>query len=376
MFASWKPIANGDGSNILLCKRPHTFDPVTAKTERPVACSQCRAQKVRCISARTGEGCRRCQTLRRKCTYSPRRSSTIRGEKTSSLAGPELRSGPSQILTPAPTEDSERPISSASTDDSGNEWRHEPQGSYSEAINFPNFPLDPELTRYHNFSLMEDHEVQGESEQVSETQEQYSLFRSPQNPEVDSNATPGLSPGTQPRLPQTETLLPSQTLRTPGCQCLHHVVILMDELELLGGPTNARLLVDDILVAHRKALRQAETTIACVSCVARVENMLILTFLVNRLTDLCGLAMSGLTSRRATEAPLPSEAPAAAIGAYRLEGEIEYIAVVQVLLRLNLDRLLGLVSTLQEVGRRLGSGMMDRRLSVCRRAIGTLLDGK
>ncbi|OTA58825.1 hypothetical protein K449DRAFT_114342 [Hypoxylon sp. EC38] len=399
MFASWKPVANSDGSNVLLCKRPHTFDPVTAKTERPVACSQCRAQKVRCTGERNGDGCSRCQALRRKCTYSPRRSSnSIPGEEASGFTDTEPRPSPLELPTPAPTEGSGRPASSASSNHTTHGWIHESQGDYSNSIDLSNFPLDHEFTRYSAFALMGNCEVQNGRFAPQLATPEHSLFRNPQHADIYPGASEPAAncpPHTQSRLPQAEPVFSSQIQTQaqggtdaprssrPDCECLHHVVILIDELELLGEPSNAHLPIDGILVAHRKALRQAEDMLTCASCAARVENMTILTFLVSRLTDLCCRAMSALSPRCTTEGsprvvdhPRASDAPATVVGAYKLESETEYVAVVRVLLRLGLDRLLGLVSALQGVGRRLGSETMGRRLGVCRRAIGSLLDGK
>ncbi|KAI0839482.1 hypothetical protein F5Y06DRAFT_23193 [Hypoxylon sp. FL0890] len=398
MFASWKPVTNSDGNNVFLCKRPHTFDPVTAKTERPVACSQCRAQKVRCTGERNGEGCSRCQTLRRKCTYPPRRS-TIPGDDAPGFIDTEIRPGPLELPTPAPTEDSRSSVSSASSNRADHGWIHESQGGYSNSIDLSNFQLDHEITRYSGFDLMGNCEAQSVPQHISilATPEP-SLFRSPQHPGIYSSTsepTVSSSPPAPSRFPQAESLFSSQTqTQTQGgddtprssgsdCQCLHRVVMLMDELELLSEPSNPHIPIDGILVAQRKALRQAESMLTCGSCAARIENMTILTFLVSKLTNMCCRAMSALSPCGTAGASPPivdqrrtSEAPTTVIGAYRLESETEYIAVVRVLLRLGLDRLLGLVSALQEVGRRLGSETMDRRLGVCRRAIEGQLDGK
>ncbi|KAI1206781.1 uncharacterized protein F4807DRAFT_214339 [Annulohypoxylon truncatum] len=392
MFASWKPVSNSDGSNALLRKLPHTFDPVTAKTERPLACSQCRAQKVRCTSERNGEGCSRCQTMRRKCTFPPRRrSSAVTGEETPDFTDAETRSDPPELPTPAPTEDSARPASSASANHAAaDEWIRESQKGYPHGVDFSNFPLDHEFAQYSGFDLMADCEVQSERlavEQILVTQEQ-SLFRGSQHPEIYTSASEQATSPAVPSpsgLPQAEPLFSGEAqtqgsadATRPGgsdCQCLHHVVVLMDELELLGEPTQAHLPVDGILVVHRKALRQAESMLACASCATRVDHMIILTFLASRLADLCCRAASALSSRCATYHPGINEAPATSMGEYRLESETEYIAVARVLLQLGLDGLIGLVSALQEAGRRLGSETMGRRLGVCRRAIELMLDG-
>ncbi|KAI0883028.1 uncharacterized protein GGS22DRAFT_167700 [Annulohypoxylon maeteangense] len=441
MFASWKPVSDSDGQNVLLCKRPHTFDPVTAKTERPVACSQCRVQKVRCTGEQHGEGCSRCQAQRRKCTYPRRRSSAAQPtEEAPNFADTELRSDPLELPTPAPTEDSGRPVSSASVSRAAQELIREPQGGYSNGMDFSHFPLNQEFTRYSSFAVMGECQVRNgiqgghsateqmatqehthshshsnsysnsysnsqshpQSHPQSHTQSHshlHSLFRSSQNPEMypgPNEPVANCSPRSQSRLPQAQALFSGETqnqagantLRPsgPDCQCLHRVVILIDELEVFGEPSRSHLPLDGILVAHRKALRQAEDMIACASCATRVDHMIILTFLVSRLANICCRAISALSSpssHRATGASLSTasrpgvnEALITSVGAYRIDSETEHVAVVRVLLHIGLDRLLGLVSALQEVGRRLGSDTMDRRLGVCRRAIGIMLDGR
>jgi hypothetical protein len=146
------------------------------------------------------------------------------------------------------------------------------------------------------------------------------------------------------------------------------VVLLIDELDLItGANANANLPVDDVLSAHRRALRQGERMLGCPFCAVRVENMTILTFLVSKLTDLCCRACGGAM-------PPPTEGLTTVIGAFRVESEMECVAVVRVLLRLGLDRLLDLISVLQGAGRRLCSEIMGRRLGVCRRAVGGVLD--
>ncbi|KAI2601922.1 hypothetical protein GGR54DRAFT_626397 [Hypoxylon sp. NC1633] len=376
MFASWKPVADSDGSDVYLSKRPHTFDPVTARTQRPVACSQCRAQKVRCTGERSGKGCKRCQTLRRKCTYAPRPYSTVRGDEApgSRDTDTELWHDPLELPTPSPTEDRDP----ASTNHAAYEWIHESQEEYSGGMDFSNFQLDHEITPYSAVSPKGNCDDQSERfvpEQTMATQEP-SLFRSPQHPEIYSGVSEPAAncpPRASSRLPHAQGGVDTPRSSGSDCQCLFHVVFLMDELELLGGPTDAHLPVDGILVAHRKALHQAEGMLACVSCVVRVENMIILSFLVSRLTDLCCRAMSAVSSPPTADHQGTSETPATVVGSYRLESETEHIAVVRVLLRLGLDRLLGLVSALQGVGRRLGSEVIDRRLGVCRRAIKDLV---
>lgn len=390
MFASWKPIPDSEGRNVLLCKRPHTFDPVTAKTERPVACSKCRAQKVRCTSERNGEGCSRCQALHRKCTYPSRASTVIPGKRAPVFTGTELRSDPPELPTPAPTE---RSTSSTSPDVRrvADEWTHESQRGYSNSLDFCDFPLEHEFSRYSAFDLMGGCGVQtGQlaSESMLATQDQ-SLFRTSQHAETYPEAGElviNRTPRSQARILQAEPLLPDQTQgeaevaqTTSGseCQCLHSVVVLMDELELLGEPTQTHLPIDGILVAHRKALRQAEGMLACVSCASRVDHMIVLTFLVSKLSDLCCRAASTISSRSApANQASVSEALATSVGAYQIESETEYLAIVRVLLHIGLDRLVGLISALQDAGRKLGSDTMGRRLGVCRRAIGLILDGR
>jgi len=384
MFTSWQPIANDDGS-VLLFKRKHTFDPVTAKTERPSACSLCRAQKVRCTG---GRSCKRCQTLGRKCTYPPRHCSTA-----TSLAPGD--SGPGSSATEQwpdllETEIPEELGPLASRDQAAHERSGEAQGGYSSGTDdfggysggtdFFAFPLDQEFTLSPAVPTAHcDNDVQNNMlipEQILTGQE-HSLLGSGQHQEIYPGADNNCSPHLQSRVPQAEALFSNQihTHRqsradTPPskCQCLHEVVLLIDELELITEPNaNANLPVDGVLSAHHKALRQAEGMLACPFCAVRVENMTILTFLVSRLTDLCCRACS-----RAS--PPATEALTTVVGAFRVESETECVAVVRVLLRLGLDRLFELISALQGAGRQLCSEVMGRRLGVCRRAVRGLLD--
>jgi hypothetical protein len=372
MFVSWEPVTNNNGSEFLLSKRPHTFDPVTAKTGRPVACSQCRAQKVRCTGERNSEGCGRCQTMRRKCTYPPsRRSSTATGDDAPASASTKRQ--PEAPTPPVSTEDPLRPLLPAPTHHVADAWTPNSQDYPNSTEDFCNFLLD--------------HEPMENCGGRFAFGDERPHFRNPE-PEglypAASDLEASWSPGMQARLPHAEPLFSSQTSDAgtpqpsePSCQCLHQVVIVMDRLELLGELAGAHPPVDSILAAHRKALRQAEDMLICSSCASRIDNMTILTFL----TDRCYRIMSVLSSRYAAGASVRSaghpgvkDAPVTAIGSYRLDNDREYMAVVRVLVRLALDRLLGLVDALHEVGRRLGSVTMGRRLGVCRKAVKGLLD--
>lgn len=417
MFASWKPASSKDGSGVFLSKRPHTFDPATAKTAKPVACTQCRAQKVRCIGERGDVGCQRCQTMGRKCIYPPP-SSTARSVSTNAWrrgsenapgsVPPVRRASSEQVPLPyaARAGDSRTSVALASTYDTPNEWVDErPQrDNCTSGTGFFEFILDDSFTPSSEDVLSRNYNGQNEQFVLDETQitQDESLSLSPRHPVAFSGASTSATnwpSSAQWELPepfehdpytatksgsQTPSHASSDNTRSSGpeCQCLHRVVILMDELEVLCEPSDAPPSADVILAAHRKTLRQANGMLDCMSCTARVENMTILTFLADRLTRLCRRAASILAPESAAGAPPTPEhhpsgggSPVVLVGAYQLESETEFSAVVRTLLHLELNRLLTLVKKLQGVGKRLSSETMGRRLDECTKTVCKLLDG-
>ncbi|KAI1771515.1 hypothetical protein F4818DRAFT_454620 [Hypoxylon cercidicola] len=339
-------VAHSDGSDVLLRKRPHVFDPVT--------CSQCSAQKVRCTGERNGGGCRRCQSMGRKC-YPPRRSNTAPGEKASGFTDAELiRPDPLVPPTPAPTEDPARPVSSATT----NRWINESRGDYNSnntTTGFSNFPLDPPIRAICNL-LRPDGQLRS-PERVfrTRTDVRYYDYGALALPQPATANLLGRRRASRELVLATQTQVQGRGVET-DCQCLRRVVIRMDGLELLGEPTTTphHLPVSGILVAHRRTLRQAQEMPTCAPCAARVGTMMSLAFLVSRLTDPCCRAMVALLSWSPPTLGAGSEEVtlATVVGAYRLESEMEYVAVARVLLRLGLDRLP------QGVGGRLDSETM------------------
>lgn len=163
----------------------------------------------------------------------------------------------------------------------------------------------------------------------------------------------------------------------PQCECLHRVVVLMDELDTLteaSGDARCHASVDGLLASHRDALRQAERMLYCASCTTRVENMTILALLASRLAALCRRAATELCSHP-SGGPLGAAHAGVRVGTFRLESVAEFVAVMRTLLCLELRGLLTLVRRLQLVGKRVRSEAMGRRLDGCERSALGLLDG-
>lgn len=400
MFASWVPSSTRDGTGVVLSQRPHIFDPATAKTAKPVACHHCRTQKVRCTGEPNGSGCKRCQSLGKKCTYPSSNSKSAitksrrRGsEQTTGLQSPATSSGTFTSASLAPTIDVQQDwLADRPRQQPDGSLAHD-EGQISDDLLDSMFMESCEETLSDNYTTQLEIEALMPSGTTSPCTPDSSRSLNPQQQAAFSTDNPSISAW----MPHTQwhfTQAPKKECRglqgsigrdnqidsgtapndvVPECQCLQGVVNLMDELETLtevfpDSPCCSS--VDGLLVPHREALRRAESMLACQSCTARMENMTILALLAGRLANLCRRIATQLSSiASGTTGPI-----GVVVGTYRLESVAEYVAVMRTLLRMELRRLLALVRNLRLAGKHVPSEAMGRRLDGCERSALALLD--
>lgn len=118
------------------------------------------------------------------------------------------------------------------------------------------------------------------------------------------------------------------------CHCVQRVVFLIEELEPKQG-------LDDALASHKEALRHGERLLSCHRCSARPENLTILTFLTDKLANLwehfVGQYLEGFQRQSANSSSAPNKP--ISLGSYEIESSREWVAIIEVLARLQLGAL-------------------------------------
>ncbi|KAI0436859.1 hypothetical protein F4803DRAFT_556585 [Xylaria telfairii] len=93
---------------------------------------------------------------------------------------------------------------------------------------------------------------------------------------------------------------------SPKCACQQRIIFLIDELEsLLTDGGNAKVgNVGAALATHKEAVRYGESMLSCERCLARLENMTLLTILAERLVRICeGMVASYLDGMQTWDSP-------------------------------------------------------------------------
>ncbi|KAG6353255.1 hypothetical protein INS49_007554 [Diaporthe citri] len=158
------------------------------------------------------------------------------------------------------------------------------------------------------------------------------------------------------------------TLTFSPCLCLHRTILIMDEVEVILGEAAASAgsqasayKFDVVLATHREALRHVKTTLDCNDCARSIENMIILTFLVEKLARVCHGMVSAIREKDPENC---GNIQPFGFGSYEVESWEELRMVVSKLLELQLCGLRALVKQLVGTSRWMDSGTMARRLAV------------
>lgn len=182
--------------------------------------------------------------------------------------------------------------------------------------------------------------------------------------------------------PYGSILVSSPTTRTfAPCLCLHRVILIMDEVEVILGEaaassdnTAGAYKFDVVLATHREALRHAKTTLDCKDCARSIETMTVLTFLFEKLARICHRMAAELGEKDPAEGGnmqisgsldnIGCNIQPCGFGSYEVESWEEFRMVVSKLLELQLCGLRTLVKQLGGMPRWMDSGTMSRRLTV------------
>ncbi|KAI0976516.1 hypothetical protein F4678DRAFT_417420 [Xylaria arbuscula] len=454
MFLSWKP--SGGGNQPHDTNRSIPFDPVTAKTQTSQACSNCRARKLKCVWY--GGGCERCRASGRKCIYeatsakaagNARRRS--RQGSSGTNAGPRW-TGPDKaansLSSPSPPGTSHQVpttqpgIPLALTTADKDLAQSELNGSSAVAeMDVPSMlSLSETSTVTSMFSVdapstVESMFIGGDMGMISmlDIEMDADGSSSGQWKDADLNTSAGLDIGDHFTLatmgcedmklygcgdPSTSTLAlisghtpklshERQTSDSSNslCECLSRVVHLVDEIDTLVERDGVKSL-DGALAAHKEALACGADMLDCIACTGRLENMIMLALMVDKLVRMCkhvaeacctGLRGTGgetdaaseddhppetsplLTLQRHTDISKQYRARGSAIVStvasrvYSVDSSREYLFVVAGILRFQLQQLFHLTLQLQKVAAPLASDRISQRITACHESVRDML---
>lgn len=432
MFKSWTIEAGGG-----LTERRNDIDPDSGRKLIFRACNHCRVKKLKCTGNRSG--CQRCRDLLRTCNYDPggigrrqkQRSRRSQDQNSTSDANDShheqrlfaLRADDettttlkeadgSSTVSKIPVQELKYPNqgasqtqpsqevqsqasycatvfshSSSATDVSAESWD---AGSKAIASPYhfddflatvgdtPSFPMD--LVALENTHCEAQRSVtQQPPMSITET------------PPVNDNCLRATAELHALRTGQQQQMLADApygsihvsnptTRRFAPCLCLHRVILIMDEVELVlgeaaGGANSSASTykIDVVLATHREALRHAKTTLDCNECRRSIETMTILAFLVEKLARICHRMAAELGEKNPTDGnnvqvsgslDIGCNMQPCGFGSYVVESWEEGRLVVSKLVELQLCGLRTLVKQLAGTSQWMNSDTMARRLAV------------
>ncbi|KAI2621576.1 hypothetical protein GGS21DRAFT_381193 [Xylaria nigripes] len=340
MFARWKydPKDNDCG----LSAQPLAFDPITAKTTSLKACTLCRAKKLKCNGERSG--CQRCKAQGQECAY----VDTVRQQRKSNV---------SKHREQAETRTSvSSPTSSASSHLLDTQLQQERHDDFSWLMAQPTDVFaEPDLLEDGSFQCVP-WTLAGDIASTTESSDTF-VGLSSSLPSKASSSYPSLISQSSPSDDEPEFEFKSYGSSSAPCQCLHGVVVVMDKL-CVQHECAMEKSPSSLLILHKEAQGNISTMLDCAACTKRVEYILILAILIDKLARLCYRIVhaTGDWTR-----PIP----VMSLGAYNVDTAEEYIALVGSLLGVQLRRLQILAQSVHRVSLRFNSETLEHRLTVC-----------
>ncbi|KAI0904514.1 hypothetical protein F4823DRAFT_205029 [Ustulina deusta] len=440
MFLSWKQ--SGEGNGATHTRLPIAFDPIKAKMQSPQACAGCRARKVKCIW--DGGGCERCKASGRECIYEATNSKGGSGARRRSRhdgsgPGPGTKRPRTAALITTTTDESAdpaEPLPTGRTVKPGDTTAEmdivQPSGPSSDAddidllcmsspsaeaifvdsnmdTSMMDMMIDLEVDTTNSFNQTKDMALKISTELVpvhGVTLDD--LFMEQWIGEPWSSTT-----RTNVSIPTPVSGCPSrsgheqQLSDSNPCHCVRRLVILVDEIESIVH-RNGLKSPDGALAAHKEAIGCGIKMMDCPACTSRVENMIILTLMVDKLVHICSqLAEAccaelqvncGWRSNTGSDRPPGTTTPRLSLqsnteatsdslghqgpemGAispsrvYSVNSSVEYFFVMAGILRFQLLELFNLTQQLRIVAAPLASDAIGQRLKTCSEAVKDLLN--
>lgn len=150
------------------------------------------------------------------------------------------------------------------------------------------------------------------------------------------------------------------------CQCLYHVIMVTDKVDLQDDCTGEKSL-NTLLVMHKEALCNITNMLSCASCTGRVENVMVLAILMDKLARLSHHVVHATGD-------LTRPTPTLSLGDYQVDSAEEYATLIRSLLGVQLRRLQTLAQSLHQVSLRFHSDKVTHRLILCGRFFNRSLD--
>lgn len=334
MFTTWR---TSKDDSVVYSAQGDSFDLINSRTNCPKACERCRDKKVKC----SGElsGCQHCRARGHDCRY-------VNSAKKQKVSRASDGFDPTESRASATT--STRSTSLLSADEREGQLQYNQLGEDGSSSMddllarlpkpFEKFtwtmatPLDMSMNLPLSVSCDDDAMYQDDSHASSVV--------------VVNTATRGSGAGSIP--PETPPA---------DCQCLYGVMMMMDRLPGQHGEMVQDGTPTSLLILQKEALGLGRNMTVCLSCTGRVENVMALAILLDKLARLSHLVVLA-TNRTIYPLPTITLSP----GDYHLDTE-EYVALVRTLVRMQLVRLQALLKGLQDIS--LKSEALSRRLATC-----------
>lgn len=320
-----------------------SFDLINSRINCPKACDWCRDKKLKCSGELTG--CQRCRARGHDCHY-------VNSTKKQKVSPPSNNFESTKSRTPTTTlpastslpspDQMEEPLQFNQLGEKGSsidDLLAELPKPYDDFIWTMATPLDMSM----DLPLCDDE----------------TLYQDHSHPSsvvvVDSATTKSSGPGSIPSEPSSA-----------HCQCLYGVMMMMDRLPGQHEKMCQDRTPTDLLTLQKEALVVGNTMAICSLCTGRVENIMALAILLDKLARLSHLVILA-TKRTIYPLPIMTLSP----GDYQLDTE-EYGELVRTLVRMQLVRLQALLKSLQDISFK--SEALSRRLTTCIDLVSASLD--
>ncbi|KAI1145554.1 hypothetical protein F4825DRAFT_457374 [Nemania diffusa] len=356
MFATWK--YDPKDNNSVMSAKALNFNPFAAKTIGKKSCSLCRAKKLKCSGERSG--CHRCKTLNQVCNY----VDTIWQQKRASKSSKNFENTETRKSVSSATSSTVSPLSNPQQ-----QLQHQQQHQNQQHDDFSWLMAQPNIGFATESDLIVEegtlqHVPFSLGEDLGATVDPSGIVIDLSSPAINARTSPYRSIVPQPSLlgAVDDGGLVAE-LRAPlsypaPCQCLYRVVMVMDRLAVQDDCVTEKSL-NSVLILAKDALGNSTNMLGCATCMARVENMLTLAILMDKLARLCRRIVHTTTAADST-----LRMPATCFGDYKVDSAEEYAALTRSLLGVQLRHLQTRAQSLHNVSLHFHSATLENRLIV------------